>query len=238
MLIDLHSHTSGISWCCRVPAPEIVKTAKDACLDGIVLTNHYQSCYVGDGDFDAFAKRYIEEYEYTKKCGEEIGCRVFFGIEATLEKHGCAHMLIYGVDTTFVTEHPMMFGYSQEELYEKVKEAGGILIQAHPLRGGKNALLDTTLMDGIEINSHQLYDGTHLDELSRLAEREGLILTSGGDYHADTRRPHCGTFLPDHISDGVELGKYIASASSLELCYQEPWEDESRRTTFYRRKKK
>ena len=56
MLIDMHAHTSGISTCCRIPAPDVIKAALDAGLDGIVLTNHYQRSYVKDGDAAAFAK--------------------------------------------------------------------------------------------------------------------------------------------------------------------------------------
>ena len=41
MLIDMHSHSSGISKCCQMDAKGVVKEALNAGLDGIVLTNHY-----------------------------------------------------------------------------------------------------------------------------------------------------------------------------------------------------
>ena len=81
MLIDLHAHTSGISKCCKIDAPGMVRVAKDAGLDGVVLCNHYDAGYVKNGDTVAFARRYVEEYEYARACGEEIGCSVLFGIE-------------------------------------------------------------------------------------------------------------------------------------------------------------
>ena len=81
MLIDLHAHSSGISRCCQIPAPEVLKVAKEIGLDGIVLTNHYQKVYIPDGgDCAAFAERYLEEYKMAARAGEEIGCKVFFGI--------------------------------------------------------------------------------------------------------------------------------------------------------------
>ncbi len=49
MLLELHAHTSGISTCCRAPAPDIVAVAKDIGLDGIVLTNHYDKRFVKHG---------------------------------------------------------------------------------------------------------------------------------------------------------------------------------------------
>lgn len=234
MLIDMHAHTSGISTCCRVPAPEIVRAAAGAGIDGIILTNHYHKPYVTDGDFDAFARRYADEYLYTKSCGDNSGCRVFFGVEVSMEKYNRAHMLIYGIKTDFVLEYPMLFDYSQEELYRLVKAHGGAMVQAHPMRGGKNVLLDPEYLDGVEINSHPLYDCTHLSELTDFAHAHGLILTSGGDYHADTHRPRCGAFLPDSIAVSEQIGAYLCAAESIELCCQEPGEHVSR-TTVYRR---
>ena len=68
MLIDMHSHSSGISRCCLIDAKEVVKEALNAGLDGIVLTNHYVEYYAENNDYLAFAKRYIEEFNYAKKC--------------------------------------------------------------------------------------------------------------------------------------------------------------------------
>ena len=62
MLIDLHAHTSGISKCCRIPAPEVLRIAKENGIDGIVLANHYQKSYVKDMTVADFASKYIEEY--------------------------------------------------------------------------------------------------------------------------------------------------------------------------------
>ena len=38
MLIDLHAHSSGISRCCKIPAPKVLEVSRDLGLDGIVLT--------------------------------------------------------------------------------------------------------------------------------------------------------------------------------------------------------
>lgn len=237
MLIDLHAHSSGISHCCRIPASEVVKAARDIGIDGIVLTNHYQKRYVTDGDYDGFAQRYVEEYRNAKKFGDEIGCHVFFGIEVTMEQYVGVHLLVYGVDESFALRHPMLFDYSQEELYRLVKENGGALVQAHPLRRNVNRLLDIRYLDGVEISCHPLYESTHFEELSKLAKENGIILTCGGDYHADTHRTHCGVYLPDHIKSGSEISEYLCSADSIELCVQEVDERHSHDVVFHREKR-
>ena len=141
MLIDLHAHSSGISKCCRIPIEQVIEEAKKVGIDGIVLTNHYQKNYVTDGDYPAFAARYIAEYEYAAELVKDSDFRIFFGIEVTMEKHPGVHMLIYGVEPAFLTAHPTLFDYTQEELYYLVCEVGGFLVQAHPMRRQNRLLL-------------------------------------------------------------------------------------------------
>ena len=127
MLIDMHAHTSGVSHCCVLPPEEIVRIAKETGLDGIVLTNHYAKDYVT-------VDKYINEYEITKAEGEKIGLKVFFGIEVTVVWNPRIHLLVYGVTTDFLREHPALYDMSQEELYTLVHQYGGVLVQAHPFR--------------------------------------------------------------------------------------------------------
>jgi len=234
MLFDLHAHTSGISACCRAPAHEIVRAALAAGLDGIVLTNHYYKAYVQGGDNADFARRYVREYAETREYGEAAGLRVLYGMEVTMELHGGAHILVYGVSPEFTLAHPDVFDLPLCELYALVHENGGILVQAHPFRGGKNTLQDLAYLDGLEANSHPLYDGTHFHRLAQIARSRGLILTSGGDYHADTQRPRCGTYLPDSVETTQDLCAFLRRADAVDLEIQEPGEIHSRRVNYRR----
>ena len=226
MLIDMHAHTSGISSCCRASAKEVLLTAKEHGLDGIVLTNHYQKIYVKDGDAVAFAQRYWEEFLRTEALGKELGMRVLFGIEVTQTKRTVIHLLVYGVGRDFLLAHPTMYDYSQEELYRAVKDFSGILVQAHPYRNGAT-LLDPKFLDGVEINCHPLYNTSESEKVLADAREHNLLLTCGGDYHADTYRPHCGMILPDSIASSQELSAYLLNAPALTLCIHEPNTEES-----------
>jgi len=235
MLIDFHAHSSGISHCCLIPCEEVIDVARGIGIDGMILTNHYQRWYAPDGDYTGLAKRYIEEYRRAKEYGDSVNFRIFFGVEVTMEKHGGAHLLVYGVAEDFLLTHTTLFEYTQEELYRLVKAAGGALVQAHPLRRVNN-LLDVRYLDGIEISCHPLYEGTHIGELTKVASEAGLMLTCGGDYHADTHRAHCGVYLPDEIKDGKEIADFILSTNEVTLCVQEVDERASYDFTFTRNK--
>ncbi len=221
MLIDLHAHSSGISRCCRIPFEEVIREALAVGLDGIALTNHYQKSYITDGDFSAFARRYTQEFRNARAFGDTLGCRVFFGAEITMERHNGAHLLLYGIEERFLEENPTLFDLSQETLYRMVKEAGGVVVQAHPYRRQPN-LLDPRFLDGVEVNCHPLYGKSDFSDMRTIAEENSLLLTCGGDYHADTYRPKCGVYLPDRLQNGVELGEYLLSADALRLCIHEP----------------
>ena len=221
MLIDLHAHSSGISRCCQIPAEEVLKTAKEYGIDGIVLTNHYQKSYLQNDDADAFAKAYVEEFHYTEEIAEELGMKVFFGVEVTTELYKNVHMLVYGVSEKFVLENPRVFELNQEELYKLVKAYGGVLVQAHPFRNGCT-VLDTAYLDGVEINCHPLYGNSYQKELIEIAAENKLLLTCGGDYHADTYRAHCGMYLPDDIGNNNELRDYLLDTKEVKLCIHEP----------------
>ena len=149
MLIDLHAHTKGISHCCRIYAPEVLAAAKEQGMDGICLCNHYQSRYVTDGNAADFARRYVDEFHATRKLGEEMDMRVLFGIEVTMERHENEHLLVYGVDESFPLLNPALYDLTQKELYRLVHANGGVVVQAHPLRKGKNVLMDPQYLDGV-----------------------------------------------------------------------------------------
>ena len=153
-----------------------------------------------------------------------------------MERHVGVHMLIYGVEPSFLLSHPTLFDYTQQELYRLVHEAGGIMVQAHPMRR-QDRLLDTDYLDGIEISCHPLYEGTHMAELRPIAERTGLILTAGGDFHADTHRARCGVYLDDSFANAKQIADYLATAAEIRLCVQEVDARESYDVVFDRQLK-
>lgn len=221
MIIDLHAHSSGISKCCRISYDGAIDKAIELGLDGIVLTNHYQRSYLENTDTDGFVEKYIGEFLEAKEYGKTKGFKVFFGIEITMEQDPKIHMLVYGVPFEFLRENPEVFALSQGELYALVKSYGGVLVQAHPFRNGAD-VLDVDFLDGIEINCHPKYEHTFADRLMDIARKNKLQLTCGGDFHNDTDRPKCGIFVPDNISDSIELGKFISEKQETILYIQEP----------------
>ncbi|MBQ9080161.1 MAG: PHP domain-containing protein [Clostridia bacterium] len=237
MLIDMHVHSAPMSTCGKLPSDQIIERTKAAGLDGMVLTNHYNRKGMHEGEtYEQYARRYISEYEFAKKYGDEHGFRVFFGIEVSMLAYKKAHVVAYGVDYDFVFNNVNMIEYDQEQLYRAVKAAGGVLIQAHPYRKNVDRLMDINYLDGIELSCHPGYDGTHIDELSVIAKQNGKILTCGGDYHGGSIRPHCGMYLPDSFETTQDIAKYLETTDAVKLCVQEVGDTESHDVIFERSK--
>lgn len=227
MLIDMHAHSAGISKCCKADAKDIIAIAQQTGIQGLILCNHYDADYVTSTPAE-FAERYVNEYYYAAKCAREVGMKLFFGVEVTARKHERAHILIYGMPPEFVLENPEIYDYSLSEIYPLVKAKGGLVVQAHPYRGGKR-MQDLNFLDGIEINCHPTYDSTHCDEMQRIAREAGKIVTCGGDYHADVPyRPVCGVYFPDEVETGADIVGYLKKTRTITMHVHEL------RTDFHR----
>lgn len=212
MIIDMHAHSKGVSRCCQRTYKENIDIAKNEGIDGIILTNHYEKSYVKYYEsIESLVEHYHQEYQKAKEYGESVGVKVYYGVEITadqLPKSPNVHLLAYGVDESFLTEHPYIFDYPLDKMYETVKQYGGILVQAHPFRC-VDRLVDTKYLDGVEISCHPKYNTTSQERVKEVAKENGLIITCGADYHGDTPyRPICGLVvdtLPKNIGEIVEL---------------------------------
>lgn len=225
MLIDFHCHSSGVSLCAKATYQEVIDMAIEKGIDGLILTNHFDSWYFESIDRTQFIKNHLDEYKKAKEYGEAKGFRVFYGIEVTSKIYKDCHFLIYGVEFDFLNRNPDICHFSLDKMYNAVHKDGGVLIQAHPYRYGCT-VVDTDYLDGVEINCHPKYFHSYAERLLEIGKAENKIVTAGSDFHSDTYRPVCGVNLPSFIKDEKMLAEFLKSANSLELTVQEPNEDE------------
>lgn len=100
------------------------------------------------------------------------------------------------------------------EALEKIKEAGGIAVMAHPGEFRSLDLLEELAREhkihGAEYNHPKNTDGDK-SEIMRIADRYGLILTGGTDFHGQyTKKPYpIGSFPCPPL--GVERLRLLSS---------------------------
>ena len=228
MLIDMHAHSKGISTCCGKTYRENIDIAKNNGIDALILTNHYTKSYFARyKSVEDFVEQYYVEYENAKAYGESVGVKVYYGVEITLEIDKEAHLLAYGVGKEFLQQHPYVFDYPLEKIYEAVHSCGGILVQAHPFRK-QDRLLNTDYLDGIEISCHPKYFTTASSKVKEVAQDKNLIITCGADYHGDVSyRPVCGLLVEETPKDINEIVQILTSNKPKTLLIQELFAEKS-----------
>lgn len=221
MLCEMHCHSSGISYCSRIPYNKLIDVTKSAGFDAMVLTNHYCRDYLKVVSYEDWIECYIQEYDLAREYGKTVGMKVFFGVEVTVDYDPGMHMLLYGITPEMLRRDKNLFEKSLEELSDYCRDNGITLIQAHPFRYGRT-VQEPSRLDGIEINCHAGYEGAHTLEIVRIAKEHKLSVTCGNDYHGDTPyRPRGGMILPDSIETDQELARYIKNASVFNLQVHE-----------------
>jgi histidinol phosphatase-like PHP family hydrolase len=209
-LYETHLHTVRCSACAVSPGPEYISLYKEKGYTGIIVTDHFfngNTIIPRSLPWREWVNRFYRGYEETREEGERQGLDVFFGWEETFD--GSDDYLIYGLDKSWLLEHPEVRSWSRAEQYKTVKEAGGCVVQAHPFRQRyyiSRIILSSGCVDAVEAanagNSEQSCDALAM----RYAERIGLPATAGSDIHEASLVRHGDIF-------GVYLNKKMNSIS-------------------------
>jgi hypothetical protein len=134
-LYETHFHTSLSSACSISRGPDYIAGYKELGFTGIIVTDHFyngNTAIPGDLPWREWVNCFCRGYEETREAGERLGIDVFFGWEETFE--GCDDYLVYGLDKSWLLEHPECRNWTRAEQYREVNAAGGCVVQAHPFR--------------------------------------------------------------------------------------------------------
>ena len=191
MIVDLHIHTT-ISGDSIITPDMLVSAAINAGLDGVCITEHG-----------------IEKSRIAQELALEFDFPVFGGMEASTE---FGDILIFGIDG-----YPRVI-YKATELVEFVKEAGGVLIAAHPFRSNfgrstyKNSLsVDAACESRILqlVDAMETFNGWSTEEEAALCQEVsstlGLKSTGGSDAHIPKQVGCCVTIFEDRIKNEAEF---------------------------------
>ena len=81
---DTHVHTSPVSRCAKATVRQTVEFYKKKGYDGIFITNHFLDGNINIDYSEPYEKKiefYFSDYEEALKIGEELGLKIFLGVE-------------------------------------------------------------------------------------------------------------------------------------------------------------
>lgn len=210
----MHQHTSVASACAHETPEQIVRGLKKAGYAGVVLTDHFyhgNTAVRRNMAWEDFVRPYEEAYERAKKAAEKLDFDVLFGIEEGIG--GGKEVLIYGITPAFLFAHPELRDMRLPELSALVREAGGLLVQAHPFRVRDYIRapweeLPAEYLDGVEVHNACNDDLANL-RAQGFADKRGLIAVAGSDAHTPFARARAGIVCDRRIRTEAELVRVL-----------------------------
>jgi len=186
-LYETHLHTAEVSKCAVSKGADYIAGYIDKGYSGIIVTDHFFNGHCAlprNLPWKEWVNCFCRGYEAAKEEGDRRGLDVFFGWEETFDNGD--DYLIFGLDKTWLFEHPESRSWTRGEQYRAVREAGGCVVQAHPFRQRfyiQKVVLSTACIDGVEVINGGNED-ISFDALAyRYAKKIGKPMIAGTDIH-------------------------------------------------------
>lgn len=179
-------HTLPVSKCARQSVRQNLEFYASLGYDGIFITNHFLDGNINidkETPYEEKIEFYFSDYYEALKLSEEIGIKVFLGVEISYRG---TDFLIFGLDKEWFLNHPEIMDMRKSDELAFLIENGALVIQAHPYREDKHInhiRLFPRCVHGIEtVNaSRPDFENAMADAY---ADAYGLLKIAGSDNHA------------------------------------------------------
>ena len=180
-----------VSGCGKVSIKDNLEFYKSLGYDGVFLTNHFF-----DGNFNKAYRElpyeekinfYFSDYEDGVKLADQIGIKIFCGVEMSLEG---TDFLVYGLEKQWWLDHPEVVEMKKSRQLPFLMENGAIIFQAHPFREAKyiDHIRLFPCVDGVEVINAGRPD--FVNQMAELyANHYGKLKIAGTDNHTGMNAP-------------------------------------------------
>lgn len=204
-LYETHLHTCEASKCGVAHGEDYIAFMMNRGYSGMIVTDHFIRGNTRVPDDRPWKERmeiYASGYERALKASEGFDFNVMFGVEFYFGKD---EYLLYGIDKEWLINNECILDMTRHELHEAVRNAGGIMIQAHPFRE-RDYLFDIKLApsacDGVEV--YNAANGANMNALGYEYTVElDLPMSAGSDIHA-LHNADMGGMLFENKIDSIE----------------------------------
>ncbi len=183
---ETHLHTAPVSRCARATVRESLEFYKSIGYDGVFITNHFIDGNVNINEPMTYEEKinfYCSDYEEGLKLSEEVGIKVFFGVELSYKG---TDFLVYGLDKEWFLNHPEIENMKKRDELEFMMESGALVIQAHPYREAgyiDHIRLFPRSVHGVEVINASRDEFTN-NMAKHYADSFGLLHFAGSDNHS------------------------------------------------------
>ena len=185
-------HTLPVSRCARYGVRENLEFYRSLGYDGIFITNHFLDGNINIDrslPYEEKVEFYFSDYYEALKLSEEIGIKVFLGVEISYRG---TDFLIYGLDKEWFLAHPEIMDMKKSEELPFLASHGALVIQAHPYRQDRHIdhiRLFPHCIEGVEtVNACRTELENRMADI--YADAYGFVKTAGTDNHIGSRITH------------------------------------------------
>ena len=182
---ETHLHTAPVSLCARAGVRETLEFYKEQGYDGVFITNHFLDGNINVDQSLSYEEKvnyYFADYEQGAAIGEEIGLKVFPGVELS---YGGTDFLVYGLDKEWFLAHPEIDGMPKTQELALMASEGALIIQAHPFREAR--YIDHIRLFPRSVHGVEIYNANRTDfenEMAKqYADNYSLHHFAGSDNH-------------------------------------------------------
>ena len=189
---ETHLHTLPASACAKRTVRQNLEFYRSVGYDGVFITNHFL-----DGNFCerkntelSYAEKigiYFADYEEGLRLANEIGIRVFLGLEITYKG---TDFLIYGLQKDWFLAHPEIMEMKKSEELPFLMSEGALVVHAHPFR--EAGYIDHIRLYPRGIQGVEVLNACRTEFENRMAEQYaasyGFCRTAGSDNHTGEGR--------------------------------------------------
>lgn len=201
---ETHLHTYPVSKCAQSTVRENLELYKEFGYDGVFITNHFLDGNINidyNTPYEEKINFYFSDYEEAKKLEDEIGIKVFCGVELTYKG---TDFLIYGLDKDWYLSHPEIMDMKKSDELPFMMENGALVIQAHPYR--EAAYIDHIRLFPRHVHGVEIINACRSEHENNMAKAYAdsyeLIEFAGTDNHtAGNRQTFAGMCSETPIVD-------------------------------------
>lgn len=184
--IELHLHTKYVSGCGQLGVEQLLEGYRDAGYSAITVTDHFNRDTfrklnmdpAGEGNH---VEAFLDGFHRLRDAAAAYGIRVYKGAELRFDGSNNDYLL-FNYPDELLQNPEQVFTMGLPTFCTMSREAGALLIQAHPFRYGCTPA-DRAFLDGVEIlNLHPDHNSRN-DLAQRWGAELGLIQVSGSDCH-------------------------------------------------------
>ena len=209
---ETHLHTYPVSRCGKATVKETLEFYKSIGYDGVFITNHFLDGNINMDKTEPYEKLinfYFSDYEEGLKLQEEIGIKVFLGIEVSLAG---TDFLVYGLDKEWFLKNPQIVDMKKSDELKFFMENGALVIQAHPFR--EAAYIDHIRLFPRQVHGVEVINTCRTELENKMAkiyaENYGLLEFAGSDNHiAGNLKKLAGMCCKREITDEKDFVKAV-----------------------------